>query len=205
VGVVKDFNVKSLINPIQPTILLEDRNLQMNLAVKLSGDKTAATLQAIKREYQRILPDQLFSYQFVDEQLAGLYKTEAIQQKLVWIAASVAIFISSLGLLGLVSLIALRRTKEIGVRKVLGATVTQISLMLSNDFLGMVLIGFIIAVPLSWLVMNIWLQGFAYRIHISWWIFALAGGISAVIAIISVGYQSLKAAIANPVKSLRSE
>ncbi len=203
VGVVKDFNVKSLIDPIQPTILLEDTTMQTNLAVKLSGDNTAAAIIAIQKQYQPILPDQLFSYQFVDGQIAKLYKAESIQQKLVWISASVAIFISSLGLLGLASLIALQRTKEIGIRKVLGATVTQIGFMLSNDFLAMVLVAFLIAAPLSWWAMNHWLQGFAYRIEIHGWIFALAGGLAAVIAVISVCYQAKKAAVANPVKSLR--
>jgi len=205
VGVVKDFNVKSLVDPIQPTVLLEDKNLQTNLAVKISGERTSTIISTIQRDYQRILPDQLFSYQFVDEQLANLYRSESIQQNLILIAASVAIFISSLGLLGLVSLIALQRTKEIGVRKVLGATVGQISVMLSNDFLKMVLVAFLIAAPLSWWAMNKWLQTFAYRINIEWWIFALAGGVAIFIAIVSISFQSIKAAIANPVDSLRSE
>jgi putative ABC transport system permease protein len=205
VGVVKDFNVKSLAEPIEPSVLLEDKNWQTNLAVKLSGAETAATLSKLQSAYQHILPDQLFSYQFVDEQIAKLYKKETIQQKLIWFSAIVAIVISSLGLLGLVSLIALQRTKEIGIRKVLGATATQISLMLSNDFLWMVLIAFVIAAPLSFLAMNKWLQRFAYRIHIDWWIFALAGTIAVVIAGFTICFQSIKAAIANPVDSLRSE
>jgi len=116
----------------------------------------------------------------------------------------VAILISSLGLFGLISLIALQRTKEIGIRKVLGATVTQVSLLLSNDFLRMVFIAFLMASPLSWWLMNKWLQGFAYRIPIHWWIFALAGGIAVLVAIISVGYQAIKAAFANPAEGLRS-
>jgi putative ABC transport system permease protein len=205
VGIVKGFSVKSLVNPIQPTVVLEDKNLQTNLAVKLSGDRTSAVINTIQQQYQRILPDQLFAYQFVDEQLANLYKIESIQQKLILAGASVAIFISSLGLLGLVSLIALQRTKEVGIRKVLGATVTQISVMLSGDFLKMVLFAFLIAAPASWWAMNKWLQGFAYRIDMHWWTFALAGGIAVVIAIISVSFQSIKTAIANPVKSLKSE
>ena len=205
VGVVKDFSVKSLINPMQPTVLLENKELQTNLAVRLSGDHTASAIAAIQTQYQHILPDQVFSYQFVDEQLASLYNAESIQQKLILIAAFVAIFISSLGLLGLVSIIALQRTKEIGIRKVLGATVSQISLMLSNDFLKTVLLAFIIASPLSWWMMSKWLQGFAYRINISWWIFALAGGLAILVAIVTVSFQSIKAAIANPVKSLKNE
>jgi putative ABC transport system permease protein len=205
VGIVKDFNVKSLVEPIEPSIILEDKNLQTNLAVKLSGNQTASILNKLQTAYQRILPDQLFSYQFIDEQIAQLYKKETIQQKLIWLSAIVAIVISSLGLLGLVSLIALQRTKEIGIRKVLGATATQISLMLSNDFLWMVLIAFVIAAPLSFWAMNKWLQSFAYRINIDWWIFALAGLIAIIIAVITICFQSIKAAIANPVDSLRSE
>jgi len=205
VGIVKDFNVKSLVEPIEPSIVLEDKNIQTNLAVKLSGNQTAATLNKLQMAYQRILPDQLFNYQFIDEQIAQLYKKETIQQKLIWLSAIVAIVISSLGLLGLVSLIALQRTKEIGIRKVLGATATQISLMLSNDFLWMILIAFVIAAPLSFWAMNKWLQNFAYRINIDWWIFALAGLIAVVIAVITICFQSIKAAIANPVDSLRSE
>ncbi len=205
VGIVKDFNVKALTEPIEPTVLLESSDLQTNLAVKLSGWQTALTLNDLQKEYRHILPDQLFSYQFVDEQIARLYKKEDIQQKLIWIASSVAIIISSLGLLGLVSLVALQRTKEIGIRKVLGATAAQISLMLSNDFLWMVLLAFLIACPVSWWAMSKWLQGFAYRININWWIFASAGIISILIAIATVSFQAIKAAIANPVDSLRSE
>jgi len=205
VGVIKDFSVKSLVNPMQPTILLEDKNLQTNLAVKLSGVETSAVLPKLRDEYNRILPDQLFSYQFVDEQIARLYQKEDIQQRLIWISAVVAIVISSLGLLGLISLIALQRTKEIGIRKVLGATVRQISFMLSMDFVWMVMMAFLITVPLSWWVMSKWLQNFAYRININWWIFAFAGIISILIAFFTVSFQSIKAAAANPVNSLRSE
>lgn len=205
VGVVKDFNVRSLAEPIEPSILLEDKNWQTNIAVKLSGSQTSITLGKLQKIYQHILPDEVFSYQFVDEQIARLYQKESIQQKLIWLAAVMAIVISSLGLLGMVSLIALQRTKEVGIRKILGATVTQISIMLSADFLWMVLIAFFIASPVAWWAMNKWLQNFAYRITISWWIFALAGVIAVFIAIVTVSFQSIKAAIANPVSSLRSE
>jgi len=205
VGIVKDFNIKSLAEPIEPSILLEDKNWQTNLAVKLSGMQTSVALSKLQKIYEHILPDEVFSYQFVDEQIARLYQKESIQQKLIWLAAVIAIVISSLGLLGLVSLIALQRTKEVGIRKILGATVIQISLMLSSDFLWMVLLAFLIASPIALWAMNKWLQNFAYRITISWWIFALAGLIAVFIAIVTVSFQSIKAAIANPVDSLRSE
>ncbi|QJD98183.1 FtsX-like permease family protein [Mucilaginibacter robiniae] len=205
VGVVKDFNVKSLIEPIEPSIILETDFLQTNLAVKLSGNQLSTTLTTLQKEYERILPDQVFSYQFIDEQIAKLYKKENIQQKLIWASAIVAIGISSVGLLGLISLIVLQRTKEIGIRKILGASVAQISLLLSQDFLGMVLLAFLIACPISWWLMNKWLQNFAYHIHLSWWFFVLAGSIASLIVATIIGFQSIKAAITNPVKSLRSE
>jgi putative ABC transport system permease protein len=173
--------------------------------VKLSNGRTSIALKNLQKVYQNILPDQVFSYQFVDDQIAALYKKENIQQKLIWLSAIMAIVISSLGLLGLVSITALQRTKEIGIRKVLGATVAQISLNLSNDFLWIILIAFVIASPISWLVMDKWLQNFAYRIHIEWWIFGFAGIISIVIAFCTVSFRSIKAAMANPVKSLRRE
>ena len=205
VGIVKDFNVKSLLEPIEPSVLLEVDRLQTNLAIKLSGTDTHSALSQLQNLYTGIFPDQVFTYQFVDEQIAQLYKSESLQQKLIWSAAMVAIFISSLGLLGLASLITLQRTKEIGIRKVLGASIGQIGVMLSSDFLGMILIAMVIAVPLSWWAMNHWLQNFAYRVQIHWWVFGLAGSAAVIVALLTVGIQALKAAMANPVKSLRSE
>jgi putative ABC transport system permease protein len=206
VGVVKDFNVKSLLEPIEPTVVLEEQHIRSNLAVKFIGKQSiAAGLSDLQNTYQQVLPDQLFSYQFVDDEIALLYKTESLQQKMIWSAAIVAIFISSLGLLGLISLITLQRTKEIGIRKVLGATVTQINLMLSKDFLRLVLVALVIATPLSYWATSKWLQKFAYRIDIHWWVFALAGSGAVLIAIITISFQSVKAALANPVDSLRNE
>jgi len=205
VGVVKDFNIKSLLEPIEPSVILENSFVQNSLAIKLSGKQTSSMLSTLQTQYQRILPDQLFSYQFVDDEIASLYKKENLQQKLIWSAAIVAIFISSLGLLGLVTLVTLQRTKEIGIRKVLGATVSQINLMLSKDFLILVLIALTIASPLAWWAMSKWLQGFAYRITLNWWMFALAGIGAMLIAIVTISVQSIKAALENPVKSLRNE
>jgi len=205
VGVVGDFNLNSLLIPIEPVVVLEDKNLQNNLAVKLSGRQTAATLNLLQKEYLRLFPDQVFSYQFVDDKIAELYKKETLQQKFIWIAAGIAIFISSLGLLGLILLITLQRTKEIGIRKVLGASVSQIVSLLSADFIKMILLAFIIASPVAWYAMTQWLQNFAYRIEIQWWMFALAGFMALLIAFITISIQSAKAAMANPVNSLRSE
>jgi putative ABC transport system permease protein len=205
VGVVKDFNVRSLLEPIEPSVLLDTKQQQANLAVKFSGEKTESALNAMQKEYLRIFPDQVFSYRFVDDEIAVLYKTQILQQKLIWMASAIAIFISSLGLLGLISMVTLQRTKEIGIRKVLGASVTQISTLLSKDFLVIVLLAIMISSPIAWWIMNKWLQNFAYRVEIHWWIFALAGVLAIFIAFVTVSFQSIKAALANPVKSLRSE
>jgi putative ABC transport system permease protein len=203
VGIVKDFNVRSLLEPIEPSVLLQNKNQQGNLAVKLSG-QTSAALAELQKTYIRIFPDKVFTYQFVDDEIAGLYKVQILQQKLISGAAFIAIFISSLGLLSLISLITQHRTKEVGIRKVLGASIAQISLLLSKDLLIMVVTALVIACPIAWWLMNKWLQGFAYRITISWWMFAFAAIIALVIALVTVSFQSIKAAIANPVKSLRS-
>jgi len=205
VGIVKDFNVRSLIEPIEPSVILEQREVQTNVAIKLSGTQTESTLNNLRTSYNRIIPDQVFSYQFIDEKIAGLYKTQNLQQKLISGAAVIAIVISSMGLLGLISLITIQRTKEIGIRKVLGASVGNIITMLSREFLVLVSLSFVVASPIAWLCMHSWLNGFAYRITIPWWIFALSGVSAVLIALITVGFQSVKAALANPVQSLRSE
>lgn len=205
VGVVQDFNVRSLLEPIEPTVILQNSFLQQNLAIKLSGSQSANALAGIQKAYQQTFPDQVFSYHFIDDEIADLYKTQSLQQKLIWMGSGIAIFISSLGLLGLISIITLHRTKEIGIRKVLGASVTQISMLLSKDFLLIVLLAMVISSPIAWWVMRQWLQGFAYRIKVQWWIFALAGVSAILIALITVSFQSVKAAIANPVNSLRNE
>jgi putative ABC transport system permease protein len=205
VGIVKDFNVKSLLEPIEPLVILQTTDLHRNIAVKLSGSNLSVTVQAIQQAFNHILPNEVFSYQFVDEQIAALYKKENLQQKLIWGASGIAIIISTLGLLGMISLVTLQRTKEIGIRKVLGASVTGITALLSRDFMLLVGISFLIASPLSWWLMQQWLQGFAHRIEIKTWMFALAGCLTIIIALITVSLQAVKAAMANPVKSLRNE
>lgn len=205
VGIVKDFNVNSLADKIEPSVMLEDTTLQFNVGLKLSSKNLNATLTSLQKVYKDVLPDKVFSYQFVDEQIANLYKRENIQQKLILVGALVAITISSLGLLGLVSLMALQRTKEIGIRKVLGASVSQICIMLSGDFIRLILLAFVLASVIGVWAMQKWLQNFAYHIHIQWWMFALAGLSALLIALLSVGYQAIRAAAANPVNSLRSE
>jgi putative ABC transport system permease protein len=150
-------------------------------------------------------PGMPFSYQFLDESFDNMYREEQRVGKVAFTFAILAIIIACLGLFGLATYMAEQRTKEIGVRKVLGASVPVIVSMLSKDFLRLVLISFVIAVPVSWWAMNKWLQDFAYRIHIGWWIFIMAGVIAMLIAVVTVSFQAIKAAVANPVKSLRTE
>ncbi|SKB31282.1 ABC transporter permease [Daejeonella lutea] len=205
VGVSGDFNLRSLRSPIEPVVFMEDDFLITNLAVKLSGSETQASLEQVKTVYEDAFSDQLFTYQFVDERIAKLYQRESLQQKFIWIASAVAIAISSMGLLALISLVTVHRTKEIGVRKVLGASVAQITILLSSELMKLIVVSFVIASPISFYLMSNWLRDFAYRIDIHWWVFALSGGAAALIAFATISFQAIKAAIANPVESLRSE
>lgn len=205
VGVVNDFNTKSLIVPIEPVLITSYPSQFSAVGVKLKGGNLHKAIFNIQKSWEEIYPQEVFDYQFLDDQIAALYRKEDLQQKLIWLATSVAIIISCLGLLGLVSLITLQRTKEIGIRKVLGASVTGIVQLLSSDFLKLISIAILIASPLAWWVMNKWLQNFAYRIEIHWWMFALAGSVAVLIAVITISFQAIKAALANPVKSLRTE
>lgn len=205
VGVVKDFNTESLIEPIEPVLIANYPGMFRSVAVKLSSPDLQGAIGTIRKNWEETYPQEVFDYQFLDDQIADLYRKEDLQQKLIWAAACIAIIISCLGLLGLVSLITLQRTKEIGIRKVLGASVTQITTLLSRDFLKLVFVAIIIASPVAWYAMNVWLENFAYRINISWWMFALSGLLAVIIALITVGFQAVKAALANPVYSLRTE
>jgi ABC-type antimicrobial peptide transport system permease subunit len=152
-----------------------------------------------------VYPKDDFDYKFFNDDIAKYYESEKNISGLLKWATGLAIFISCLGLLGLVIYTTTQRTKEIGVRKVLGASVSQIVTLISKDFLGLIMLAFVVAVPLSWIAMNKWLENFAYRTEISWWIFITAGAVMITIASITLGFQTIKAAIANPVKSLRSE
>ncbi|MBC7745946.1 MAG: ABC transporter permease [Flavobacterium sp.] len=205
VGVVKDFNTKSLIKPVEPVLIASFPDLFSTLAVKLKGQDLQEAISGIRKSWEEIYPQEVFDYQFLDDQIANLYRKEDLQQKVILLAASVAIIISCLGLLGLVSLVTLQRTKEIGIRKVLGASVTSIITLLSKDFIKLIFIAITIASPLSWFFMNKWLQNFAYRIEVQWWVFALAAILAVMIALITISFQAIKAALANPVKSLRME
>ena len=206
IGVVKDFHFNSLHDPIQPLILRmrEDENFG-NALVRIEPAKTRQALRSLDALSRQFNPKFPFTYQFLDEAYNSLYTSEQMINKLSGYFAFIAIFICCLGLLGLVMFTAEQRIKEIGIRKVLGANTASVFGLLSKDFLVLVFIAFVIASPLAWWAANNWLTGFAYRISISWWMFLLAGFLAMVIALATISVQAIKAAMANPVKSLRTE
>jgi ABC-type antimicrobial peptide transport system permease subunit len=206
VGVLKDYHTHSLREPIKPVILdVKEYEYFGVIIVRTVPGKTKEALASMASVYKEINPNYPFAYQFVDEEYKNLYQNELIISKLSVLFASLAILISCLGLLGLVMFSAEQRTKEIGIRKVLGASVNSIISLFSKEFLHLIGIAFLIAVPVAWYSMNHWLQNFAYKIDLTWWIFALAAGVAILITGITISYQAVKAAIANPVNSLRSE
>src|SRR6187401_3035688 len=210
VGVFKDFHTKSTHSPIKPVAYASARKNSYNIHIALKSQagipglwKTG--LGKVEKEFKKIYPDNDFKYEFFDETIAAFYKKEQDISRLLKWSAGLCIFISCLGLLGLVIYTTNTRTKEIGVRKVLGASVVQIVSLLSKDLLSLVLIAFIIATPLAWMAMNSWLQDFAYRTNISWWVFAACGISMLMIALVLLSIRTIRAALANPVKSLRTE
>ncbi len=207
IGVVKDFHAYSLQHKIQPMVLLMPPNNkeQDNLYVKLAKGKTAQGLAFLKNAYSKFDANNTADFNFLDENFARQYAAEQKQEQLSFVFTILAFIIACLGLLGLVIFTAAQRIKEIGIRKVLGASVGSITIMLGKNFIKLVAIATIIAIPVSWIIMNKWLQNFAYRINIQWQMFLLPALIALLIALITVCVQSLKAATANPVKSLRTE
>jgi putative ABC transport system permease protein len=204
IGVVKDFHFKSLHELISPLVMILN-NGAGTMIIKVKTKDIAGLLATLKKDWASFSPDGAMSYSFLDDRVNETYNTEHKMGLILGIFAALTIFIACLGLFGLVTFTAEQRTKEIGIRKVLGANVSGIVRLLSKDFLKLVFIAIIISTPLAWWVMNKWLQDFAYRIDISWWMFALAGVVAIGIALFTVSFQAIKAAIANPVESLRSE
>jgi putative ABC transport system permease protein len=206
IGVLQDYHTQSLREPIKPVVLdvKEGENFGVILIRTQKGQTTQA-LASLAKVYNDINPNYPFDYQFVDAEYKKLYSSEQVMSSLSVIFAIVAIMISSLGLLGLVMFSAEQRVKEFGVRKVLGASMGTLVALFAQDFMKLVMIAFLIAMPLGWYAMHAWLQDFAYRVDLSWWIFALAAVISILIAFAVLSYEAIKTALANPVKSLRSE
>jgi putative ABC transport system permease protein len=205
IGVVQDFHFKSLQEVIKPLSMRIEPNGCGLVSVKVSGNNLPGTISAIEKKWNTLIPARPFSYFFLDEYFNEQYKSEQRFGKLFLNFAILAIIISCLGLLGLASYSTMQRTREIGIRKVLGASVPNIVNLLSKDFLRLVGVAIIIASPIAWFAMHKWLQDFAYRIPISWWIFVIAAVAATIIAVLTVSFQAIKAAISNPVLSLRSE
>jgi ABC-type antimicrobial peptide transport system permease subunit len=206
VGVLKDYHSRSLRDPILPVMLdIKEGEYFGVIIVKTKQGQTKEALSGLEKVYKNINPKFAFAYQFVDEEFKKMYTGELIVSKLSVLFATLAILISCLGLLGLVIFAAEQRTKEIGIRKVLGASIQQIVAMFSKEFVKLILIAFVVAAPIGWFMMSTWLSDFTYRINITWWTFGLALTFALFVAFATMSYQAIRAAIANPVKSLRTE
>ena len=205
IGVVKDFHFTSFRTRIKPFAFVNIPARMGNFTIKLSTDNIKRTLAQLENTWKKFSSEKPFEYIFLHETYAKLYQSENRFQKVFTGLVIIGIIITCLGLLGLSTFAAQQRIKEIGIRKVLGASVSQIISLLSKDFLRLVLIAFLIAIPIGWFFINKWLQDFAYRIEMAWWLFLLAGTIAMLIAMLTIIFQAFKAAIDNPVNSLRTE
>ncbi|MCF0073337.1 ABC transporter permease [Dyadobacter sp. CY261] len=206
VGVTEDFNFNSLHHKVETLCIFNQKDWSYSeMSVRIKGGSTQQALAAIQATWNKLVPDQPFTYSFLDEHFAEMYRADSQVSEIVGILAGLAIFVSCLGLFGLASYSAERRIKEIGVRKVMGASVAGIVALLSRDFLQLVLISILIASPIAWWAVRAWLNDFAYRIDIEWWMFLFAGALAVLVALFTISFQSIKAALMNPVKSLRAE
>ena len=210
VGVLADFHSQSLHDPIKPIFLAPSSASARIINIKLSTlgkgvDNFNTTIAGIEKIWKQVYPEETFEYSFFDDTIAGFYEKEQKTSRIINAAMAIAIFISCMGLFGLITFTTEQRTKEIGVRKVLGASVSQITVMLCKDFVLLVTVSIVIASPVAWWFMHQWLQDFPYRVTISWWIFLVAGLSAIGIALITVSFRAIKAATANPAKSLRTE
>lgn len=205
VGVVKDFNDRSFRHEVAPLLISTNVTMYSQAGIKLETANMQATLAAVQKVWEETFPNFVYDYRFLDEKIAGFYKQESQLSQLYKIFAAIAIFLSCLGLYGLASFMAAQRVKEVGIRKVLGATAASIVYMFSKEFILLITIAFVIAAPIAWYYMQHWLQDYVYRINISWWLFLAAGAVALIIALLTISFQAIRAASANPVKSLRAE
>jgi hypothetical protein len=205
IGIVKDFKFKSLHDKTSPLVAFQDPDWFNQFVVRLTPGKIPQGVKAIQTIWQRFFPDSPVEYSFLDDTFNNLYRSDQQTSRLIFVFALIAVIISSLGLFTLAAFTAEQKSKEIGIRKVLGASVSGITQLLTKSFLKLVLIAFVIASPIAFIVMNNWLQDFAYRININLWMFIISGLVAIGIAISTIGVQAVKAAVANPVKSLRAE
>jgi putative ABC transport system permease protein len=219
IGVVEDFNYESLHTPVKPLMLVmkpdsafrSAENIMFSastkprMLVRLKEGNLQSQVSMLENVWKQVVPNQDFEYTFLDESISNQYRQEARLSTIVNVASGLSIFIACLGLFGLATLIVSRRTKEIGIRKVLGANTSAIVLLLSKDFVVLVFIAALISFPIAWWALDDWLRDFAYRVNISWWVFLAAGAATLLVALFTVSLQTIKAAIRNPVKSLRTE
>ncbi|HLG40502.1 MAG TPA: FtsX-like permease family protein, partial [Chitinophagaceae bacterium] len=219
IGVVKDFHFESLHNIIQPlALVLKPDSMfrksndvsflfapQPRINIRMKGGDIQEQIASLKSAWTTVAGSQDFEYRFLDESLNNMYKDDQRIGSIVRYASVLSIFIACMGLFGLATLVVARRTKEIGIRKVLGADVKGLVGLLSKDFIVLVAIAALVAFPVAWWALNKWLQDFAYRISVEWWVFIAAAGIALMIALLTVSIQAIRAAMANPVKSLRTE
>lgn len=206
IGVARNFNFESLTTKVRPQLYYQPSSfLPSRLFVRLHPGDPANKLAGIQAIWKKLVADEPFEYSFVDEKFDSFYKAEERWSAIVGWAGGISIFLACLGLFGLAALAAINRTKEIGIRKVLGASVTHVAGLLSKDFVKLIIIAMLIASPVAWYFMNDWLQSYAYRIDVSWWVFALAGLFTLLISVATISFQAVKAALANPVVALRSE
>lgn len=205
IGVVKDFHTSSLHQSITPVAMMPFPFFYYAAGVRINPQSLRNTLSTIESAFKKVYPEYVYTVNFIDEQLGRLYQQETRNYNLFKAFSAISIFICCIGLWGLIAFVVVRKTKEIGIRKVLGASISSIVGLLSKDFLKLVLIALILASPIAWYFMHQWLQDFAYRVAIGWWVFGLAGLFAVAIALITISFQAVKAALSNPVKNLRTE
>jgi putative ABC transport system permease protein len=209
IGVIKDYHYESLHQEIRPQALFLSggyyKNVERYISVRLNTENITGTIKHVESKWNEFAPQMPFEYSFLDQDYENLYMNERQTRKLFSVFSFLAIFIACLGLFGLASFIADQKTKEIGIRKVLGASVAKIVKNLNKSFLKWVLIANLVAWPIAWFAMNRWLENFAYRIVLSWWMFVLAAVLAVLIALLTVSLQTVKAALKNPIDSLRYE
>jgi putative ABC transport system permease protein len=206
IGVVKDYHYETLTKAIDPQLFTMKPGNHFGMAfIKIKPNSASAALAHIEKAFKNFFPTNPYIYTFKDEENLKNYEAEAKWRQIMFFAAVLTIFISCIGLFGLSVLSAEKRTKEIGIRKILGATVSNITTILSKDFLKLVVIALLVAIPVAWIVSNKWLESYPFRITLSWWMFVAAIILVVLIALITVSFQAIKAAVSNPVKSLRTE
>ncbi|HSF44668.1 MAG TPA: FtsX-like permease family protein, partial [Chitinophagaceae bacterium] len=204
-GVVKDFNFSSLHDPVGPLVIFLEPRFVLQMFVRVRGEQIQSSLSAVEKVWKERVAHRPFEFRFLDEEYYSMYKAEQRTAQIFGLFSGLAILLACLGLFALAAFTTVQRTKEIGIRKVLGASIGGIVVMLSKEFLILVVVAIMISVPIAWYAGSRWLQDFAFRVELSWWIFLVAGSIGVIIAIVAVSSQAIRAAFANPVKSLRTE